>query len=73
VGNVSRCGLVLGLTEGAKQVVAILQSRQVCSRVARFFVLQTYQNGKNITIYYQIYQTAINYIYQMTEGYSKWS
>jgi hypothetical protein len=31
------------------------------ARVARFFMVQTYQNGKNIPNDHKLYQTAINY------------
>jgi hypothetical protein len=30
-------------------------------RIARFFLVQTFQAGKNITNYHEIYQAAINY------------
>jgi hypothetical protein len=36
-------------------------------------LFQTYQNGTNVTNVHKLYQTAINYVYQMTIKYSKWS
>jgi hypothetical protein len=33
------------------------------TRVARFFLIQIYQIGKNITNDHKLYQTAINYTY----------
>jgi hypothetical protein len=42
-------------------------------RVARFLLVQTYQNGKNIPNDHKLYQTTINYLYQMVINYSKWS
>jgi hypothetical protein len=32
-----------------------------CSRVARFFLVQIYQNWKNIPNEHKLYETAINY------------
>jgi hypothetical protein len=40
-------------------------------RVARFFLVQTYQNEKNIPNDHKLYQTAINYVHQMAVNYSK--
>jgi hypothetical protein len=38
-----------------------LQFSLVMPKVARFFLIQTYQNGKNIPNDHKLYQTAINY------------
>jgi hypothetical protein len=38
-----------------------MTSNQVGFRVARFFLVQTFQIGKNITNDHKLYQTAINY------------
>jgi hypothetical protein len=45
------------------------------SRVARFFLVQAYQNGKNIPNCHKIYQIATKHnhkIYQIVTKYTKW-
>jgi hypothetical protein len=51
-----------------RPVHCVLPIRHICYRVARFVLVQTYQNGKNITNDHKLYKDAIYYT-----KYSKWS
>jgi hypothetical protein len=57
IQNISKINqsLIIILIDSEKIIIGL------CSRVARFFLFQTYQNGKNIPNDQKLYKKAINY------------